>query len=235
MSRVAKVATGVVAAAIVAGLVVLAYPAFATLGGIGHPAAAATASARPRTTQVATAPPTPTPTPRTDGCTAEASYNLMGDAAHLLKAEAIQDRGSRPGARGDVVTHADGVFAYVVAPNDNLFAIEDRLCFDQWTLARFNHVVGIAIQPGAQLIVRPDPSLPWINSYIPYDVVPGVSNADYTDGLAAIGAAVRTQDLDTARTIWNRLVSGHVSPAAEAAATKAFDDSNWAVLDQLFP
>ncbi|MCE4026321.1 hypothetical protein LXM50_10100 [Microbacterium sp. Au-Mic1] len=231
MSRVAKVATGVGAAAVVAGLVVLAYPAFATLGGIGRPAAAAAASARPRSTPVATASPTPSP----DGCTAEASYNLMGDAAHLLKADAIQDRGSRPGARGDIVTHADGVYAYVVAPNDNLFAIEDRLCFDQWTLARFNHVVGIAIQPSAQLIVRPDPTLPWIDSYHPYDEVPGVSNADYTDGLAAIGAAVRTQDLDTARTIWNRLVSGHVSPAAEAAATKAFDDSDWAVLDQLFP
>ena len=169
------------------------------------------------------------------GCRAEASFSLRGDVAHLLKADAIQDRGSRSGARGEVVSNADGIYSYVVAPNDNLDSIEERLCFDGWTLARFNHVIGAAIQPDAHLILRPDPALPWIDSYNPYDAVPGVSVVAYTNALYEMGAAVRTQDLDTAQAIWRKFVSGHVSPAAEAAATKALDAGDWAVLDQLFP
>ncbi|MGO4680008.1 hypothetical protein [Microbacterium sp. 2MCAF23] len=65
--------------------------------------------------------------------------------------------------------------------------------------------------------------------------MPGVSVGDYTDALYEMGAAVRTQDLDTARAYWRKLVSGHVSPAAQAAATNALDAGDWPVLDQLFP
>ncbi|WP_345187009.1 hypothetical protein [Microbacterium panaciterrae] len=237
MSRAAKVATGVAAVAVIAGLVALASPAISALGGFGHHAAAQATSAAPSAPPITSPTPTPTPTPddSSAGCRTEASFALEGDVAHLLKADAIQDRGSRPGARGEVLSSADGIFSYVVAPNDNLDSIEARLCFDGWTLARFNHVLGIAIQPDAHLILRPDPALPWIDSYNPYDEVPGVSVGDYTDALAEMGAAVRTQDLDTARAIWRKLVSGHVSPAAETAASKALDSGDWAVLDQMFP
>ncbi|MFB7843064.1 hypothetical protein [Microbacterium sp. NPDC056052] len=57
MSRAAKVATGVAAAAVVEGLVVLAYPAFAALGGLEHPSASAVSTAEPKTA------PDPSPSP----------------------------------------------------------------------------------------------------------------------------------------------------------------------------
>ena len=235
MSRAAQIATGVVAAAVIVGLFALASPAFSALGGFGHHPTAHAAPAEPSAAPSASPTPTPTADDTSTGCRAEASFTLRGDVAHLLKADAIQDRGSRSGARGEVIANADGIYSYVVAPNDNLDSIEARLCFDGWSLARFNHVLGAAIQPDAHLILRPDATLPWIDSYQPYDAVPGVSVVDYTDALYEMGAAVRTQDLDTARVIWRKFVSGHVSPAAEAAASKALDAGDWAVLDQMFP
>jgi hypothetical protein len=235
VSRAAQIATGVAAAAVIAGLVALASPVFSALGGSGHHPIAQASSVRPSAAPIASPAPTPTTEEASAGCRAEASFSLQGDVAHLLKADAIQDRGSRWGARGEVLSNAAGIFSYVVAPNDNLDSIETRLCFDGWSLARFNHVLGAAIQPDAHLILRPNPALPWIDSYHPYDEVPGVSVVDYTDALYEMGAAVRTQDLDTARAIWSKLVSGHVSPAAQAAATKALDAGDWPVLDQLFP
>ncbi|MCE4026323.1 hypothetical protein LXM50_10110 [Microbacterium sp. Au-Mic1] len=241
MSRAAKVATGVVAAAVVAGLVVLAYPAFAALGGIGHPAASAVTSTRP----TAVSDPAPSPTPSKDAgsgdCPAEASISLSGqDKAHmvptLVKADALTDRGTRPGARGEVVSNAQGIYSYIVAPNDNLISIGQRLCIEYGNVALYDHVLGAAIQPGAQLILRPDPSIPWIDPYVPFDAIPNVTNTvDYNSTIYEMGAAVRTHDLDTARALWARSLSGHVSPAAQAAATAALDAGDWAVLDQLFP
>jgi len=235
VTRAAQIATGVAAAAVIAGLIALASPAFSALGGFGHQATARTTSAEPSAAPIASPTPTPSSDDASAGCRAEASFSLQGDVAHLLKADALQDRGSRSGARGEIISNADGIYSYVVAPNDNLDSIEARLCFDGRTLARFNHVIGGAIQPDAHLILRPDPALPWIDSYLPYDAVPGVSVVDYTNALYEMGAAVRTQDLDTARAVWLKHISGHVSPAAQTAATNALDAGDWAVLDQLFP
>lgn len=50
-----------------------------------------------------------------------------------------------------------------------------------------------------------------------------------------MGATVRTRDLDTARALWAKVLSGHVSPAARAAASQALDARDWAVLGQMFP
>ncbi|MGN7861812.1 hypothetical protein ACTJI8_14625 [Microbacterium sp. 22303] len=241
MSRAAKVATGVVAAAIVAGLVVLAYPAFAALGGIGYPAASAVTA----THRTLAPDPSPSPSQSTDSgsgdCLAEASISLSGqDKADmvptLVKADALTDRGTRPGARGEVISNAQGIYSYIVAPNDNLISIEQRLCIEYGSVRVFDHVLGVAIQPGAQLILRPDPTIPWIDPYTPFDAIPNVTNTvDYNSTIYEMGAAVRTHDLDTARALWARSLSGHVSPAAQAAATAALDASDWATLDQLFP
>ncbi|WP_292718611.1 hypothetical protein [Microbacterium sp. 13-71-7] len=240
MSRAAKVATGIAAAAVIAGLVVLAYPAFAALAGLEHPAPSAATATR-RTTMPA---PTPTPTPSKDNgsgdCPAEAwiNFSTHGDAPlipALVKADALTDRGARPGARGEVITDAQGIYSYVVAPNDNLSSIEQRLCIQYQSVALFDHVLSDAIQPGAQLILRPDPTIPWIHPYLPFDAVPGTNTVDYNSTIYEMGAAVRTHDLDTARALWARSLSGHVSPAAQAAATRALDDGDWPVLEQLFP
>ncbi|MBS1906943.1 MAG: hypothetical protein JST33_10345, partial [Actinobacteria bacterium] len=146
------------------------------------------------------------------------------------------DAGARPGARGEVVSNAQGIFSYIVAPNDTLISIEQRLCIDYGSIRVFDHVLGDAIQPGAQLILRPDPTIPWIDPYMPFDVVPGVTNTvDYNSTIYEMGVAVRTHDLDSARALWARSLSGHVTPAAQSAATKALDDGDWPVLEQLFP
>jgi len=247
VSRAAKVATGIAAAAVIAGLVVLAYPAFAALAGLEHPSASAVSadSSTSATTAPTAAPdPSPSPTPsRDDGtgdCATEASISFSAqDKAHmvptLVKAEALTDRGARPGARGEVINNAQGIYSYVVAPNDNLISIEQRLCIDYGSIRLYNHVLGSAIQPGAQLILRPDTTIPWIDPYEPFDAVPGTNNVDYNSTIYEMGAAVRTHDLDTARALWARSLSAHVSPAAQDAATKALDDGDWPVLEQLFP
>jgi hypothetical protein len=240
VSRAAKVVTGVAAAAVIAGLVVLAYPALAALAGLEHPSASAMSSA-PRTAAPA---PTPSPTPSKNNgsgdCPAEAwiNFSTHGDAPlipALVKADALTDRGARPGARGEVISNAQGIYSYVVAPNDNLISIEQRLCIQYGSVALFDHVLSDAIQPGAQLILRPDPTIPWIDPYEPFDAVPGTNTVDYNSTIYEMGAAVRTHDLDTARALWARSLSGHVSPAAQDAAAKALDDGDWHVLEQLFP
>ncbi|MFJ4166595.1 hypothetical protein ACIPY5_13665 [Microbacterium sp. NPDC089698] len=242
MSRAAKVVTGVAAAAVIAGLVVLAYPAFAALAGLEHPSASAVSSA-PRTAAPA---PTPSPTPSkddgSDDCpTEEATISITskGDSAptaRLVFASSLTDKGARSGARGEVVSNAQGIYSYIVAPNDNLISIERRLCIDYGSVSVFDHVLGSAIQPGAQLILRPDPTIPWIDPHMPFDAIPNVTNTvDYNSTIYEMGAAVRTHDLDTARALWARSLSGHVSPAAQDAATKALDAGDWPVLDQLFP
>jgi len=247
VSRAAKVATGVAAAAVVAGLVVLAYPAFAALGGLEHPSASAVSadSSMAATTAPTAAPdPSPSPTPsRDDGsgdCPAEARIAFSAqDKAHmvptLVKAEALTDRGARPGARGEVVRDEKGIFSYIVVPNDNLISIEQRLCIEYGSIRLFDHVLGSAIQPGAQLILRPDPTIPWIDPYEPFDAVAGTNTVDYNSTIYEMGAAVRAHDLDTARALWARSLSGHVSPAAQDAASKALDAGDWPALEMLFP
>ncbi|WP_152642052.1 hypothetical protein [Microbacterium azadirachtae] len=244
MSRAAKVATGIAAAVVVAGLVVLAYPAFAALGGLEHPSvsAASAAPSKAATTEPTAAPsPSPTKDDGSDDCpTEEATISITGKGdgaptAKLVFASSLTDKGARPGARGEVVSNAQGIYSYIVAPNDNLISIEQRLCIDYGSVRVFDHVLGSAIQPGAQLILRPDPTIPWIEP-VPFDAIPNVTNiVEFSSTIYEMGVAVRTHDLDTARALWSRSLSGHVAPAAQAAATKALDDGDWPVLEQLFP
>lgn len=244
MGRGAKVATGIGAAFIVAGLIALAYPAFAALGsfeqGVSRAGSKTSSTSAPAAGPAPAPSPTPSPTARAGGCVSEASFVFESQGAppvfpKLLNAEAMRDNGSRPGARGEVVWHGSEMFAYIVAPNDNLFSIDERLCFDYTSLSFFNHVLGSAIQPRAQLILRPDPTIPFIYPYAPFDAVAGTNTVEYNSTIYEIGAAVRTHDLDSARALWAKALSGHVSPQAQAAATKALDDGDWPTLEQLFP
>jgi len=244
VSRAAQIATGVAATAVIAGLVALAAPAFSAIGGSGSHTTSAASSVR-HTTAPAPAPdaastPTPSPDDGSGDCTSEASISISGpDAAsvttHLLNADALRDRGVRPGARGEVVSNAQGIYAYIVVPNDNLISIGQRLCIAESTLRGFNHVLGDAIQPGAHLIVHPDPAIPWIDAHSPFDAVAGTNTIEYSRTIYEMGAAVRTRDLDAARALWAKALSGHVSPAAQIAASNALDAGDWAVLGQMFP
>lgn len=242
MGRGAKLATGVGAAVVVAGLIVLALPAVAALGrfeqSAGHAAASTGSTAAP--VAEPTPPPSPSPSASPAECASEASlvFESQGDApiAPTLKnADAMRDNGPRPGARGEVVWHGGEMYAYIVVANDNLISIDERLCFDYTSLRSFDHVLGNAIQPGAQLILRPDPSIPFIDPYSPADAVAGTNTVEYNSTIYEMGAAVRAHDLDTARALWAKALSGHVSPAAEAAASRALDEGDWPALSQLFP
>ncbi|GAB6859209.1 hypothetical protein JCM13591A_33140 [Microbacterium xylanilyticum] len=244
VSRAAKIATGIGAAVVVAGLVALAYPAFAAIRsfeqGVSRAATETESTSAPVADPTTSPSPTPSPTSSAGGCASEASllFESQGDAPvipKLINPEAMRDNGSRPGARGEVVWHGDEMFAYIVVPNDNLISIDERLCFDFTSLRFFNHVLSNAIQPGAQLILRPDPTIPFIHPYAPFDAVAGTNTVEYNSTIYEIGAAVRTHDLDAARALWAKALSGHVSPQAQAAATKALDDGDWPTLEQLFP
>lgn len=255
MNRIGRFGIGAGVAVVIIGLVVLALPMFEAIGGLagGGPGASLSTPASAPPTSAPAAAPTPQATPTADDGSGdcpgdEASYQfglvdgsrapggIGGEiTAQVADGAAVKDRGTRPGARGDVVSDARGISAYIVAPNDNLISIEARLCFMMGSLAVFNHMLGDAIQPGQELILRPDPSIPWIEPYEPYDATVGMSTVDFNSTIYEIGAAVRAHDIDEARALWARSLSGHVSPRAQVAADQALADVDWRVLGQLFP
>lgn len=261
VNRTGRVALGSGIAVVVLGLVMLALPAFEGIGDFAaREVAGAAAPATPTDTPAdadadadAVSDPTPTPTPTVDDGSGdcpgqEASYQfgmvpgtLSADGiggertAQVGNAAAMRDRGARTGARGEVLSDDRGMYAYIVAPNDNLISIDARLCFDMGSLAGFNHVLGDAVQPGQRLILRPDPSIPWIEPYEPYDATVGMSTVDFNSTIYEIGAAVRAHDIDSARALWDRSLSGHLAPDAQDAATQALAAVDWRVLEQMFP
>lgn len=255
MNRTGRVALGAGIAVVVLGLVVLALPAFGAIGDLaGHDVVVGTTvSPTPTGAPADASASTPTPTPTIDDGSGdcpdeEASYQFSivdgsrapqgigGELkAQVVNPAAIRDRGARVGARGEVLSDDRGMYAYIVAPNDNLISIDARLCFVMGSLAVFNHVLGNAIQPGQHLILRPDPSIPWIEPYEPYDATVGMSTVDFNSTIYEIGAAVRAQDIDSARALWDRSLSGHVAPDAQDAATQALASVDWRVLGQMFP
>ena len=248
---------------IVVGLVATAVPAVASLGqvvhgavdGVGHLAGltGATPNPLPSATEpaagvarrndlsegyVSIGDGMRTPAGGPGDCTGTAVLMQGGNRAdapayaQLLGSRPI-DMGARPGASGGAITDAHGLRAYVVAPNDGLIAIGERFCVDYLSLSGFNHVRS-SIHPGRELILRPDPTIPWVDPYEPYEAAPGTFTGSYYDAIDAMSKAVAARDLAAARSVWPRLASD-VSPVATAAAAQALDEGDWTVLGQMFP
>lgn len=249
MKRSTKI-TMVVSAAVVTGLLVLALPAMigATTwvtgvfgAGSGSPAA--------------TESPKPTADPASDDglvdlgdgisvpadgpgeCTASARINIRAEdnePFHSKLLGELVEMGPSELARGEVLKDDDGeIYAYVVAPGDSPIAIGERFCIDYTTVLSHNHV-RIDINPGDVLYLRPDPALPWVDPYSPFDVQPGEQTGPYYDAIDFMRNAVVAKDLAEAQRVWAGL-GPRIHPEARTIATRALEADDWELLRQMFP
>lgn len=250
----AKIALGV-SALVIGGLVAVAVPTIAVMADAVH----TTAQGVAELTKTSTPSPTPAPTERAsdEQSLAEQGYVDLGDGTWIpaggpgdcsttamlgvkdgvqqMLGGAVTDMGAREGARGEVVSDEAGIRSYIVAPNDNLIAIGERLCVSYPGLISFNHVLGVAIQPNQELILRPDPSIPWIDPYSPYGAIPNETNTvAYNTAIYEMGTFVRNRDLAAARALWTRLAPD-IDPAIVPFVASAFESGDWYVLGHLFP
>lgn len=254
MKRSTKI-TMVVSAAVVTGLLVLALPAM--LGattwvtgvfGAGSAGSAPAASAAP------TDDPDAGELAADDGlvylgdgisvpaggpgdCTTSARINIRAEddePYHSKLLGEIVEMGPSELASGEVLKNDDGeIYAYVVAAGDSPIAIGERFCIDFTTVMSHNHV-RVNINPGDVLYLRPDPTLPWIDPYSPFDVQPGEKTGPYYDGIDFMRNAVVAQDLAEAQRVWSGL-GPRVHPDARAIVSHALEIGDWELLRQMFP
>lgn len=172
-------------------------------------------------------------------CTSNAFINISSDDGSPMYAKLLDDlvdMGESALARGPVTLDADGeILSYEVQSGDSLIAIGERFCVDYVTVGAFNHVRGNEpIAPGDVLFLRPDPTLPFVDIYAPYNAEPGSSTIAYHDGVAAFSTAVATADLGAARHLWTRLAA-NMPPETAAVITQALSDEDLSLLRRMFP
>lgn len=253
MKRSTKI-TMVVSAAVVTGLLVLALPAM--LGattwvtgvfGAGSGSPAATESPKP-----AAGPASDdglvdldddisVPAGGPGECTSTAHISTMstrtddsGPYYSKLIGDLV-DRGPSELASGQALTDEAGdVYAYEVAAGDSAIAIGERFCIDYITVQSHNHVRAGMIHAGNILYLRPDPTLPWVSPYEPFDVQPGEQTGPYYDAIDFMRNAVAAQDLAEAQRVWAGL-GPRIHPEARTIATRALEAGDWELLRQMFP
>lgn len=242
MNRTAKITTVVVAAA-VAGIGSLAAPVFlgaatwASDAFSSTPASAGVAESPLPTASAVTTPPGDGP----GDCLSTARISTVstqnddkGPFFSKLSGDLIE-MGASPLANGTVRTNEAGeIVAYEVAAGDSPIAIGERFCIDYISLQSHNHVRAGMIHKGDVLYLRPDPTLPWIDPYEPFDAQPGDHTGPYYDGIDFIRNAIAAQNLPAAREVWTGLADD-IHPDARAVASRALDDQDWELLRQMFP
>lgn len=129
--------------------------------------------------------------------------------------------------------NADGTpSTYTVAPGDVEAVIAERLCAYP-TLGEMNHVR--VIQPGQVLWLTPDPDLPWVPYYNPWDAPAGFQQIPYQQAIESAGRAVDAGDIDTVRAIWNDTLKGmFANQETIDAVQKVVDSGDLVGLRQLF-
>jgi hypothetical protein len=172
-------------------------------------------------------------------CTTNALITIGSDDGYPMYAKLLGElveMGESELARGPVTLDADGeISSYEVQAGDSLIAIGERFCVDYVTVGSFNHVRGFEpIAPGDVLYLRPDPTLPFVDIYSPYNAEPGSSTIPYYDGVAAFSTAVATADLGAARFLWQRLEKD-MPPETAAVITGALTDEDLPLLRRMFP
>lgn len=257
MKRSTKITTAVVVVA-VAGLFAVAAPAVVSAApavfGVASWASERFAAAEPSTAPTSRAVIAEDPARENlvslgDGisvpaggpgdCTTNAFINIGstdGETMHAKLLGELVDMGESELASGPVTLDADGeIFSYEVEAGDSLIAIGERFCVDYVTVGSFNHVRGFEpIAPGDVLYLRPDPTLPFVDIYSPYNAEPGSSTIPYYDGVAAFSTAVATADLGAARFLWQRLEKD-MPPETAAVITQALSDEDLSLLRRMFP
>lgn len=253
MKRSTRITTAVVAVA-VAGLLAVATPAVISAAPAVF-GAASWASER-FSAEPSTAPTSPADTTAPAGyvdigdgisipaggpgdCTTNSMISIGSDDGSPMHAKLLGETvemGPSELASGPVALDADGeIFSYEVQAGDSLIAIGERFCIDYVTVGSFNHVRGNEpISPGDTLYLRPDPTLPFVDIYAPYNAEPGSSTIPYYDGVAAFSTAVATADLGAARFLWKRLAAD-MPPETAAVITQALSTDDLTLLRRMFP
>lgn len=177
-----------------------------------------------------------TPTPAsTDPESCSGLSEVYGDGGGLYweRRGTLRDLGAREFAQGEVFVNADGTpSTYTVAPGDVEAVIAERLCAYP-TLGEMNHVR--VIQPGQVLWLTPDPDLPWVPYYNPWDAPAGFQQIPYQQAIESAGRAVDAGDIDTVRAIWNDTLKGmFANQETIDAVQKVVDSGDLVGLRQLF-
>jgi hypothetical protein len=249
MKRSTKI-TMVVSAAVVAGLLTLVLPAMlgATTWVTGVFGAGSSAAAPSSSPDATTEPVSDdglvylgdgisVPAGGPGDCTTNSRINTRADGDgpyHSTLLGELVEMGPSELASGEALKDDDGeIYAYVVAPGDSPIAIGERFCIDYVTVQLHNHVRA-NINPGDVLYLRPDPMLPWIDPYSPFDVQPGEQTGPYYDAIDFMRNAVAAKDLAEAQRVWEGLGT-RVHPDARTIATRALEIEDWELLRRMFP
>lgn len=145
----------------------------------------------------------------------------------------LRDLGARDFARGEVALDANGTpVAYTVEPGDVEAVVAERLCAYP-TLGSMNHRRDI--HPGQVLWLTPDPDIPWVPYYSPWDAPGGFLQIPYQQAIESAGAAVDAGDVDTVRAIWNGTLKGmFTNQETIDAVQEVVDSGDLDALRQLF-
>lgn len=176
--------------------------------------------------------PTPGST-EPESCSGMSEVYGDGGGLYWERQGTLRDLGPREFARGEVTVDENGIpVTYTVQPGDIEAVVAERLCAYP-TLASLNHRRDI--HPGQVLWLTPDPDLPWVPYYNPWDAPAGFRQIPYQQAIESAGTAVDAGDVDTVRKVWNgTLKAMFTSQETVAAVQKVVDSGDLNALRQLF-
>lgn len=210
----------------------IAVTALAGCTATSSQAAAPSPTSTPVAKPVSEAAPTPEPiAPET--CSGMSEVYGDGGGLYWERQGTLRDLGAREFARGEVTVDADGnPVTYTVEPGDVEAVVAERLCAYP-TLSSMNHRRDI--HPGQVLWLTPDPDLPWVPYYGPWDAPAGFQQIPYQQAIESAGRAVDAGDVDTVRAIWNdTLKPMFTNQETIDAVQKVVDSGDLEALRQLF-
>lgn len=195
----------------------------------------ATETPKPSATAVVEAATEATPNATREPASCSGMSEVYDDGANLYQRRTgtLKDLGAREFARGKVTLDADGVpVTYTVEAGDVEDVVAERLCAYP-SLAQMNHVR--VIRPGQVLWLTPDPKLPWIPYYSPFEAPAGFKQIPYQEAIEAAGRAVDAGDVATVRKIWNETLKPmFTNQETVTAVQKVVDSGDADGLRQLF-
>lgn len=197
-------------------------------------AESATTSPAPTTVVEPVAETTPTPEPTApERCTGMSEVYGDGNGLYWERQGTLRDLGAREFAQGEVTVDADGVpVTYTVEPGDVESVVAERLCAYP-TLSSMNHRRDI--HPGQVLWLTPDPDIPVLPYFSPYEAGEGFQQIPYQQAIESAGAAVDSGDVDAVRTIWNDTLKGMFTDQVTIdAVQKVVDSGDLDALRQVF-
>lgn len=146
-----------------------------------------------------------------------------GDGLYWEREGTLRDLGAREFAQGEVTVDADGIpVTYTVEPGDLEAVVAERLCACPG-LASMNHRRDI--HPGQVLWLTPDPDIPVLPYYDPYEAAEGFQQIPYQQAIESAGAAVDAGGVDRVRAIWNETLKAMFTDPKTISAVQEVVDS----------